>query len=1072
MNGLNTTKTDLVEHMVCLEGTRRDPRNFLAAVGAPDLTAITDATEPDTSHTLKPPTTPAWTSAARRKARLSSYMSAGPKSKQLSAVAIPSTTSGDSPTKSPVPSLPAQENNSRGITIHTPPEHPSDYAPNGLTKVFRAPSYSGSTTTDDEESEDVTAEVETSPVKRPGAPTPSRWSRTEPSTPVQCNISQPATPGNTDPLGLLAAVPGSTTSSQPTPPSWKKWEKAASPQAVTFQFSDVSFEQTQARDQYSLFGSKADRRRSEPLLQHLLKDRARRFSTSPQKFFAGTDRFDEPDSTGPSTPVRPQRNSMGNNESPRAGNDSDLYTPLPSYLKPSFDLSQKRNDSPAKRNGFYKIDMRQNPDIFGNQASRDEPHDAAVEVKELANMVAQKCGGDANVVITHENGKLVVRFKLPAKYASLFPQSQGFDESLFTMTPSAISSSPRITSNGHQFQAPADQDLVGQDTTGDPMSLDELSMPAEKITAPADGASLEDTEGSSLSELDHTPTISAFREISVGSAISMSTRLPPNKNLVNFSPQKSPTKSVSFAALSSTYGDGTKFSSPMKRLRAPLLENDQTLIVGDFSTNSTHQLLSMDTPITNNAGPYLADSSPLETPTQQLLREAQEAPSSGLISDVDFEPTFQTPTYGHLDFSPSRVSNATPTRANQASGSTPKGKPTKASPTEKSVERTKTPTPSKQTPKATAEAAESTPTLATSFTPVNKPLSHSKPATPNRNSSGSSKEPEPVQDNAQLVALEVTKSKSDSVQDFDSPGRAYISAFIRRSKPKRATATETGSPMPNSGAREPLGNKSPNTGTPSPHKGKRKLDANIQEQDSPLKDKEEGPVKKPRHPVKAVKKEETEKKESKAETEKKRSKTETSRSTARSIGSSDGIGPKGTEAAEEAPRRSTRIRNQPAETQPSKSSIPTAIRLNRGNGAHILHSSARNEQAEVSRQTSLNTKRNRGNSESVQQILARFSEELSGEDADEIMAEPKPSKRGNNVGWREPLESFQQTPQAKKQAKTVPKPKPKPIQGNTGITKPKTAPKSRISQAAKNLGMTGNGTPAKRMTRAQTRRQT
>ena len=51
-------------------------------------------------------------------------------------------------------------------------------------------------------------------------------------------------------------------------------------------------------------------------------------------------------------------------------------------------------------------------------------------------------------------------------------------------------------------------------------------------------------------------------------------------------------------------------------------------------------------------------------------------------------------------------------------------------------------------------------------------------------------------------------------------------------------------------------------------------------------------------------------------------------------------------------------------------------------------------------------------------------------------------------------------------------PKTKPTQGGTGVTKSKAAPKSRISRAAKNLGMAGNGTPAKRVTRAQTRGQT
>lgn len=1044
---------------MCLEGTRRDPRDYLTALGQTDLTAITDATEPDSTYVPMKPITPAWTSAARRKARLSSYALEGPKDKQTSVPANTNFSSGDCPAEPRPPSTPVPENDTPAVPVQTSPEHPSDYAPNGPTKVFRVPSYSGSTT-DEDEIEDVPAEPQPSPVKRPGAPTPSRWSRAEPSTPAQWATTLPATPAAANSLGLLAAAPASATS-QPTPPFWKKFEKMASPQDATFQFSDASFEETQASERYSVFGSKSDRRRSEPLLQHLLKDRARRFSASPQKFFAGNDQFDESSAASPSTPARPQRNSMGNIGSAKTGNDSDFYTPLPSYLKPNINLSQKVNDSPAKRNGVYNIDMRQNLDIFGTQAPRNKPNEETTKVQELANIAEEKCGGDAKIVVTQENGKLVIRFKLPTKYASMFPQSQGFDESRFTVTPSVISS-PRIRFNAHEFKAPvASEGLTFADIPGDPMSFVEPSIAAERPPVPAHGAAPEGSESSSLSELDHTPTIDAFMEVNAGPPASEPTRLPQNEDLSTPSRQVSPTKSVSFALPPTARSERARFSarlsSPTKKPHTPLAADDRTLIVGDFDAisrldMSTEMHTTTDADIDSPAD----QSSLVETPTQQLQREAMEAPSSGLISDLSFEPTLQTPTYGHIHFSPSRVGNATPTPANQASEETPEAKPTRASPTKNSTAST----PSRGTPKAAAEAAPVfSPPLATSFTPVNKPAPRSKPATPTPNGDSTSKDPGSAQNNAQSVAPETTNSQSEELKYEDSPGRDYIQAFIRRSKPKRPTATETGSPVANPTARQPLGDKSPNTGSPSPQKGKRKMEAETEEQDSPTKPSEkEPPSKKPRRPVKSTKSETGNKIKTEAEAEK---------PVDQGASSSQEVETKAT-GAYEPPRRSSRIKKQPTESPAPKSSIPTAIKINRAGASRGNLNSVRNEQAELTRQTSLNTKRNRGNSESVQQVLARCSEELSGED-DEAVVEPKPSKRGKNVGWRDPLESFQQTPKPRR-GKAAPK--PKATQGNTGITKSKAGPKSRISQAAKNLGMAGNGTPAKRMTRAQTRGQT
>lgn len=100
------------------------------------------------------------------------------------------------------------------------------------------------------------------------------------------------------------------------------------------------------------------------------------------------------------------------------------------------------------------------------------------------------------------------------------------------------------------------------------------------------------------------------------------------------------------------------------------------------------------------------------------------------------------------------------------------------------------------TPASTAESTTPTATPRTSFTPVNEPATaETKPA--------------------EIIAASDT-------YDYDSPGRDYMREFIKRSKPKRPAATETGSPMPVATRRQALATKSLNTD--SPGSGKRKQD--------------------------------------------------------------------------------------------------------------------------------------------------------------------------------------------------------------------------------------------------------
>jgi hypothetical protein len=188
---------------------------------------------------------------------------------------------------------------------------------------------------------------------------------------------------------------------------------------------------------------------------------------------------------------------------------------------------------------------------------------------------------------------------------------------------------------------------------------------------------------------------------------------------------------------------------------------------------------------------------------------------------------------------------------------------------------------------------------------------------------------------------------------------------------------------------------------------------------------------------------------------------------------------KQTEVAEaEGPvtRRSTRLRSREQTSGAPKSSIPTPIKLNRSgagrNGGAVLNSSVRSEQQDLTHQTRLNTKRNKGSAEYPAQVLAKHAETKGEDDSDASRASSESSacKGKKSVGWREPLESVQEAKPKKGGRPT----KAKVTQGKTGVAKPKsTAQKKRAVKAAEDLGMAGNGTPVKpqRVTRARTRSQ-
>lgn len=320
-----------------------------------------------------------------------------------------------------------------------------------------------------------------------------------------------------------------------------------------------------------------------------------------------------------------------------------------------------------------------------------------------------------------------------------------------------------------------------------------------------------------------------------------------------------------------------------------------------------------------------------------------------------------------------------------------------------------------------------------------------------------------------------SKTKSDKLEaqaaaeadyDYDSPGRDYMREFIKRSKPKpkRPSTTETGSPVPVVAKRQPLGVKSPNT-SPDKTKNKRKPE---KENDSPVKSFEPDAKKARRDKPK----------QRKAMLESEKPTTENQLGAAAAIDTIDAI-----EAAEEqeddaefddaSSRRSSRLRSQdkPAGV---RSSIPTPIKIGRAGGRGSLNT-VRNEQQDLTNQTRMNTRKNKGSAEYPADMLDRLARQIA-EEGELVEPDEAAQKDGvRSVAWKTPLvhiqEEKEETKAATKKAKGLPRPK---TYGTSGIAKPTTRAKTteqkeRTARLAEHFGMVGNGTPAKpqRVTRSK-----
>ncbi|OAA71105.1 hypothetical protein LEL_09696 [Akanthomyces lecanii RCEF 1005] len=348
----------------------------------------------------------------------------------------------------------------------------------------------------------------------------------------------------------------------------------------------------------------------------------------------------------------------------------------------------------------------------------------------------------------------------------------------------------------------------------------------------------------------------------------------------------------------------------------------------------------------------------------------------------------------------------------------------------------------------------SSPTLTLSFTPVN-----------NRSPSAvevSVQQQQSVPESPPTVTTEIVETVTAQSHDYDSPGRDYMREFIRRSRPKRPSTTEAGSPVGSAVERQPLGPKSPNTESPS--KNKRKLE---KEHDQPLK----------RSPTASPKKI---RRYGKTSTRKDTAATDDEEQTATlDVKMTDFVAnaddEKQDDEMDSTSRRSSRLRNQTGPPS-AKSAIPTSIKMRR-NGGPPLNSAVRIAQQELTYQTRANTQKNKADAEYPAQFLAKQQEQAQIEQ-EAVERETSSEKEGRKcVNWSNPLAIYQEEIQKKEEDKPerAKSSKPKTVQ-MSGIAKPvtrakTTAEKERTARLAEHFGMVSNGTPAKpqRSTRSRMR---
>ncbi|KAL7943978.1 hypothetical protein V8C42DRAFT_327392 [Trichoderma barbatum] len=1060
-----------------LRSTRRNPRISLAASGMPELSDISDATEPSSILTLEP--NESMTDAKSPTKRASTQSPSPTKSiksfrKRLSdtivrLLPVSSPRAEPSPVKSPSPPTPSKDSESpreRTPSISIPKSPTASRSPLPLSanstpglvrwssrpsrespfsrwrpKRKSEPTLRSSTTPSpyrNETSPTLDAMEERSIVyesplhqSRPKAPTPSKWSGLHSSTPSEKSPSTAAKLADSRAsLELVKSLP-EWMQHNGSPTTLEQYD----PGNIDFRPTSPSF-----TNSVSWVNSPTDaiesertkivrRRKSEPLARNMLKSQtSRRMSLSPQKSIrSGGARgalftIDEP--------TFPHEDAIS--QIPEHSQASELFNPLATQSDTTNAITEQTEDMDMDFGSLswdYKArieetlrerrnappPVRHADDVFDdpNDRYRRESPPPADPIKRLARMAENGCYDQAGVMVVKEDGRLFVRFKLPLKYAHMFPNNQG-DTSSYYSHSSPVPQSPILR---FLREAPAeapDESPYDHPGTREPRPRSEWSTtPEGEESHPADKTLVVSDFGDSPARRSSLSAVNEESHLAGGTLV-----------------------------VSDFGGSLTKRSSLSPEIDESY-PSDATLVVSDFGSSpvkrnpsSCQGIVSTSSAPTLPKYPYTPDGqtitpSYVESPIEEASRPPLNSDSSSL-SDLENTP----PLNPSSELS---IANNMATANGEEDQST-------------NTRATSSPADS-----ITVNAPPSTSPI--SFTPVNQ-ASAQKKSTPSSTRS-TKQSPSTNQEAGEPYP-------NTCISHDDTPERDFLRDFIRRSKPRRPSTTETGSPIA-PGQRLPLGARSPNMETQP--KEKRKFENSEGEENEDESENKPEPAAKrvrrhratPPKPKSVATADHTDDEDPLAK----------DMTAATAVNTADT-----TEEQEEAPaaavsRRSSRLKAKPSGIP--KSSIPAPTKVGRGRPPSSTLGSVRNEQQDLVHQTRANTRRNKGNAEYPAQVLAKQSEEGDANAAavgQQDEAEASKARRGKSVVWKEPLADYQEEEKPKR-GRPV-KAKAKPV-GNNRVSKPATKPsaaaqKQRSTRIAAGLGMAGNGTPApKRATRASTR---
>ncbi|KAG5823289.1 hypothetical protein H9Q74_006608 [Fusarium xylarioides] len=257
--------------------------------------------------------------------------------------------------------------------------------------------------------------------------------------------------------------------------------------------------------------------------------------------------------------------------------------------------------APTSSESVVNIDVRENPDIFGTQISSPP---APAPIQNLSRMADDACNGHAKVVVTEENGRLFVRFKVSARYAHMFPASQGFNDSL-SFSPSVDISTPRPRPVNPTAQTP------------DLNSFGDVTSPSPSV--------MQTPEPQSTESLLKTPDINGIGVIDRSPGEFDTPELPQHDNTLVFG---EPTTNDRPSSIRRATGRQSEMT-PLKRATRNAMGISQGPATPKFSPpaadNGDHTLVMEETPAKRD------DETPaqqVKTPAAPPIQEVEAAPAA------------------------------------------------------------------------------------------------------------------------------------------------------------------------------------------------------------------------------------------------------------------------------------------------------------------------------------------------------------------------------------------------------------------------------------------------------------